>query len=456
MTIAPYKIIKLTTENVLRLNAVEITPEGNLIVIGGENEQGKTSVLDSIVLAMGGRVAKHTMPLKAGTKKGKIVVELPDLKITRTFTATGGGTIKVESKEGAVYPSPQAMLDKLVGHLTFDPLAWAKMDDKKQLDILKAMVGLDFSVLDEQRKTLYATRTSINQEVKRLTGSVETMPHHADAPEVEVSVAALILELSERQKINTGNQKVRDALSGFNQAVVDANQDAVLQKVEIDNLEKRLVIARKDLVAAEKNLETIIENRAAHQTKIDALQDANEQEIKDQIASAEGINAKLRANKNRAEKEAELTDAETRSKNLTAKIEIIDTEKEARLAAAKFPVEGLSFDETGVTYKGIPFDQASSAEKLRVSIAMGIAMNPKLKVLLIRDGSLLDEKNLKLVAQMADESGHQIWLERVGKGKECSVIIKDGYLEEARTINEEESAEDEIMRLKAELRDAND
>ena len=80
------KIVKLTSKNVLRLNAVEITPDGNLIVVGGENEQGKTSVLDSIVLALGGRAAKHTEPLRKGTKKGSSVVELDNgLTVTRTL-----------------------------------------------------------------------------------------------------------------------------------------------------------------------------------------------------------------------------------------------------------------------------------------------------------------------------------------------------------------------------------
>ena len=93
------------------------------------------------------------------------------------------------------------------------------------------------------------------------------------------------------------------------------------------------------------------------------------------------------------------------------------------------PIDGLSFDSDGVYFKGVPFSQASSAEKLRVSVAMGIAMNPELKVLLIRDGSLLDQKNLKLIAGMANDSGHQVWVERVGSGEECQVIIEDGYVQ---------------------------
>lgn len=91
-------------------------------------------------------------------------------------------------------------------------------------------------------------------------------------------------------------------------------------------------------------------------------------------------------------------------------------------------MDGLTFDENGVLLNKIPFDQASSAEQLKVSLAMGIAMNPKLRVLLIRDGSLLDEDNLKMIAELAAKNDCQIWLERVGSGDEVSIIIEDGSI----------------------------
>ncbi len=42
------KIIKLQSENIKKLKAIEIKPDSNLIQITGANAQGKTSVLDSI------------------------------------------------------------------------------------------------------------------------------------------------------------------------------------------------------------------------------------------------------------------------------------------------------------------------------------------------------------------------------------------------------------------------
>ena len=108
------------------------------------------------------------------------------------------------------------------------------------------------------------------------------------------------------------------------------------------------------------------------------------------------------------------------------KLETIAKDKETQLSEAKFPIKKLSFDEDGVIFDGIPFDQCSTAQQIKISVAMGLVMNPKLRVLLIREGSLLDAKNLEMIAKMAKKADAQIWIERVSKGEECQVIIEDG------------------------------
>ena len=188
------KIIKLQSENVKRLKAVEINPDENLIIIGGNNAQGKTSVLDSITMALSGKGSIPVQPIRKGEKSAKVVCELDDLIVTRTFTATGGSLI-VASKDGAKYSSPQAMLDKLVGKLTFDPLRFSRMAPRDQSAQLKALVGLNFSQQDQERKRLYDLRTAINLECVELKARFEAIPVHPDAPKQEVSVSKLVQEL---------------------------------------------------------------------------------------------------------------------------------------------------------------------------------------------------------------------------------------------------------------------
>ena len=48
------QIVELRAENVKRLSAVTIRPTGPVVEITGKNEAGKSSVLDSIWMALGG------------------------------------------------------------------------------------------------------------------------------------------------------------------------------------------------------------------------------------------------------------------------------------------------------------------------------------------------------------------------------------------------------------------
>ena len=117
----------------------------------------------------------------------------------------------------------------------------------------------------------------------------------------------------------------------------------------------------------------------------------------------------------------------------TVRLAAITDEKATKIAETAFPVPGVTFSSDGVLVNGLPFDQASSAEQLQIAVGMGLSANPELKVVLIRDGSLLDERSLAAVAEMADKYDAQIWLERVGEGKEVSVVIADGRVLEDRT-----------------------
>jgi len=141
----------------------------------------------------------------------------------------------------------------------------------------------------------------------------------------------------------------------------------------------------------------------------------------------------------RAEKQAKYDSRLQESQELTAELESIKDKKRQMLAEANYPIPGLAVGEDGtVLFDGVPLSQASRAQQIRTSVAIGIAMNPKLKVLLIRDGSLLDEDNLKLVADMATEHDAQIWIERVGDKDESAIIIEDGHIRDADPIAAEE------------------
>jgi hypothetical protein len=395
------KIIELTAENVKRLKAVRIKPDGHVQIVGGRNAQGKTSVLDAIWLALGGGAASKgtVQPIRDGEDHAMVELDLGELLVTRHWEGDKT-TLRVESG-GARYPSPQAMLNALVGRLSFDPLEFTRLSGREQLAALLELVDLDIDLdaIAAERGQLYEQRTEIGREGKRLDGHLATLGRVEDAPAAEESASQLISEM-----------RAAEALIQRQQADVF---DRGAWGHKIDALEDQLAEARAELAKAEERI-------AGHQPTPDV------KALEERLDQVEATNAAVRRNAERAQVGQDLTKHRAAYEQLTYEINELDQRKAAALAAAQFPVDGLGFDEQGVTFHGIPFSQASAAEQIRVSLGMAMALNPKLRVIRILDGSLLDGDNLALIEEMAKANDYQIWVERVGDADAAAVIIEDG------------------------------
>ncbi|MBA7589310.1 hypothetical protein ES708_31392 [subsurface metagenome] len=62
-----------------------------------------------------------------------------------------------------------------------------------------------------------------------------------------------------------------------------------------------------------------------------------------------------------------------------------------------------------------------------MSIAM--ALNEKFKVILVKEASLLDKENLKVIRGMAKDGGYQVWLEMVSDTGEMGFYFVEGEIE---------------------------
>lgn len=392
------KIIRLSAENIKRLKAIEITPDGTVQVITGRNAQGKSSVLDAIWLALGGGAAARgtVRPIRDGEDHAAVTLDLGDLIVTRTWTGDKTA-LTVKTADGAKYSSPQAVLDALVGRLSFDPLEFTRLSARDQVAALLDIVALDVDLneLARERQAAYDRRTDIGRQIKAL-GEIEKP---TPAPDTEASASDLIARIREGGALI----ERQDAESRAVQAAHD----------EIEEL-------RRDLAAWERTLDERIAKVSTHvpepdvaamEAELDALEETNRAVRHNaEIAKA----TKIKQN---------LTEA---YENHTAAIEAIDKQKADALTGATFPVDGLGFDDNGVTYQGVPFSQASSAEQIRVSLAMAMSLNPQLRVIRIVDGSLLDAENMALIAEMAAAQDYQVWVERVADGSGVGVVIEDG------------------------------
>lgn len=404
------KIIELKSSNIKRLKAVELRLDEsqNLVLITGKNGQGKTSILDSIWYALGGKKAAADKPIRNGEEKGEIEIDAGGYIIKRTFTDKGS-YLQATNKDGVKYSNPQEFLDFITGNLSFDPLEFSRMDAKKQVAELIKIVGLDLTPIDEKIKSMTQERLMVGREMKAI-GQTN-----------EATVEAMKAVDQTPIDLNRLNTEYREAIDGKNRfANLHAHKSSLVE--QIANLTAQLT-------ALNAKLEEI-NSELAEAEKIAV---PNPEEIKKKIDEAnESIKKQIEAKRILDENNKYLCKKEEYEK-LTGEIQSSNEEKASKLSKVKMPIDGLSWNEDAVLYNSIPFSQASAAEQLRVSMAIAMASNPKLKVILIRDGSLLDSDNLKVIEEMARDKDFQIWVEKVDDSGKLGIYIEEG---EVKSINE--------------------
>lgn len=457
------RVIELKAENIKRLSAVDIKPgAAGVVTIAGRNAQGKSSVLDSIAMALGGVKLVPKQPIKAGQARGSVTVDLGDYVVTRTFdrdrlpcdcqpaidnpgdahprheakcaSLTKFGptrsVLKVKSREGAMFPSPQALLDKLVGNLTFDPLAFLKLKPAEQDTTLRKLAGVDTKDLDDKWHVAFEARTVINRDVKALEARIAVMPKHDDAPAGEIPVSTIAAELEAAHALRRAFEAaLRDVDAAKNNLAV-TERDVQDIDAEILKLTKQLGFLQKTRTAHAERLEQA-RDRVYHANDAAAAADAavpDTTAIQARLAEVDTLNLKARENLARERTAAELEKLKKQAQGCTDLLADAEDTKRKLLAGAKFPIAGLSIDpELGPVFGGQSLEQASTAERLRVSVAMGLALNPRLKVLLVHEGNDLDDDGLTLLGEIAAEHEAQVWLERIaGSDTGVAIVIEDG------------------------------
>jgi len=429
------RILQLLVENFKNIKIAEVTPTGGTVIISGENGAGKSAILNAFWMALDqkGAIKENPDPIKHGEKNAKVVVNLGKYVVTRTWTETKS-YLKIENAEGAVFRSPGAMLTSLIGELSFDPQAFTMKNEKDQLDTLINMLDLpiDIPLLDTERAQLYSNRTTVNREITALKGQRDGIVIPDDVPNDEVSTADIMAEYQTASDQKTKNNEIRTSYlnaKGFT-----------------TNLALSIAEVTERLIDLKSQLDIATSNELQLEKEVTELVDPDLEKFKCQVDDVEETNALVRKKLEREELNIRFNEKTADSKNITAAIDHIDNQKADAIKNASMPVPDLSFDESGVLYNDVPLKGCSAAEQLKVSIGIAMVLNPEIRIIRITDGSLLDDHNMKVIEEMAEEHDFQVWIERVDSTGKVGVFIQEGEIIADNQMHTDQPTDDDYSR----------
>jgi hypothetical protein len=430
------RIIGLKSENIKRLRTIDLTPNNYINRISGANDSGKTSILDSIEWALTGTSNVPSQPVRKGAGKAHIQLDLGDIVVTRRFFENGSrnGTLALESKTNkSRYQSPQQLLDGLMGKISFDPLEFLRMKPEKQAEVLRSLVKLDIDIdaLDAAYDKDYLRRREAkkerdNEEVRR---NAIVVPENL--PKEKIDEAALVEELRQVSNYNEGiarQERERRERVGHRNTLA---RDITENKERIEELQAKIAELLEETAQWVSALTTVDAELAA----LEPLPpQKNAEEIAAKITEARTINHGLDRKRLRDSYTEAIDRLDTEIEELSAANKEREETRAKAISEAEFPVPGLAFGDKQVIYEGIPFDQVSNGVQIRASVAIGMASNPELRVMRIKDGSLLDKNSMNVVAQMAHEQDFQVFIEVVDETGKVGVYLEDG---EVKAVNAE-------------------
>ncbi len=411
----PVKILELEAENVKRIKAVQIVPaDTGLTVIGGDNNQGKTSVLDALAWALGGEKYRPDGAQREGASTP------PHLRVQ----LSNGLVVERRGKNGALTVTDpagrkggQQLLNGFVEQLALDLPKFMQASDREKADTLLQIIGAgeQLAVLDREIKALYDRRTAMGLIADQKKKYADEMIEYPDAPVDLVSASELIARQQDILARNGENQRKR-------QHAAEIDAQVLSLQARVNSLTEQL---REASDACARSME---DQQAAHKSA-ENLQDESTEALQASLQAVEETNRKVRANadKERAEEDA----AQYRAQYDAMTGEIADRRKDrlALLNGADLPLRGLSVEDGALTYQGRHWQDMSGSDQLRVATAIVRKLNPACGFVLLDKLEQMDLHTLSEFGNWLSSEGLQAIATRVSTGGECQIIIEDGRVQ---------------------------
>ena len=410
------KINALELENVKRIKAVKIDPTQNcLTIIGGDNNQGKTSVLDSIAWALGG---DRNKPSNA-VREGSTIPPLLKVTLSNGIIVERKGknsSLKVTDPSGK--KAGQTLLDSFIEQLALNLPAFMNKSNKEKANVLLNIIGVgdQLAVFNHKENELYQERLTVGRIADQKAKFAKEQLFYEGVPADIISPQELINQQQAILAKNGENQRKREKVTQYEYQVKTLTDE----------------VARLEQMLQQKNEEL---NKATYDlsmAKTDALdlQDQSTDELEKNLAEIEEVNRKIRANLDKEKAEEEAKGYKAQYDNLSLQIDEVRKQKHDLLNNADLPLPELSIDDNELTYKGKKWDSMSGSDQLRVSTAIVRKLNPDCGFVLLDKLEQMDLKTLTEFNAWLEQEGMQAIATRVSTGDECSVIIEDGYVKE--------------------------
>lgn len=408
------KINKLEIENVKRVKAVTIEPTSNgLTILGGNNNQGKTSVLDAIAWALGGNKYKPSKPARDGSMNPPTLrLELSNGLIVERKGKNSD--LKVTDPSGQ--KAGQQLLDSFVEELALNLPKFIESSAKDKANTLLQIIGVGEKLweLDRKEEQLYNERRTIGQIADQKKKYAAEQPQYPEAPNELVSIADLIHEQQEILARNGENAKKRQ------------NRENIVNSLHLS--EARLKQLKEQLAQEEATHESLMSDYIAANKSIEDLADESTDEIENSIANIEEINRKVRANLDKEKAEEDAKQYSSQYNNLSKQIQDVRDERTSLLDSADLPLPGLSVEDGELVFEGQKWDNMSGSQQLRVSTAIVRKLKPECGFVLLDKLEQMDIPTLTEFGKWLESEGLQAIATRVSSGEECQIIIEDGYV----------------------------